>query len=137
MTRIDLHPLGVAEAKRLIFTATEDAPLDPQLVERLANQANGRPLFLIELLQSTASHRVAGRDPAIGGGDDRRPHRHPSAIRQDHPPQTGGLGSGFSIEHTSAVIAEHEANARAQTPLRRLSEFCQSTTPDGSTSSTP
>ena len=52
VTRVELHPLGLDEARNLIFSATEEAPLPPQQVELLARQADGNPLFLVELLQA-------------------------------------------------------------------------------------
>ena len=52
VTRVELHPLGFDEAKNLIFSATEDAPISQEQVEMLARQADGNPLFLVELLQA-------------------------------------------------------------------------------------
>ena len=52
VARVELHPLGLDEARNLIFSATEEAPLPPQQVELLARQADGNPLFLVELLQA-------------------------------------------------------------------------------------
>ena len=80
VTRVELHPLGLDEARSLIFSATEEAPLPPQQVELLARQADGSPLFLSRVAAGPTAQRVARGDPAVRGGDDRGPYRHLAAL---------------------------------------------------------
>jgi tetratricopeptide (TPR) repeat protein len=49
--RITLHPLLVAEARRLAELVTSAAPLRPHDIERIVAQAGGNPLFLEEILR--------------------------------------------------------------------------------------
>jgi class 3 adenylate cyclase/tetratricopeptide (TPR) repeat protein len=49
--RIALHPLLVAEARRLAELVTSAAPLRPHDIERMVAQAGGNPLFLEEILR--------------------------------------------------------------------------------------
>jgi predicted ATPase len=49
--RIALHPLLVAEARRLAELVTNAAPLRPHDIERIVAQAGGNPLFLEEILR--------------------------------------------------------------------------------------
>jgi class 3 adenylate cyclase len=124
VTQVPLLPLGIEQAKDLIFNATEEFPLPPQLVDRLATQAQGRPLFLVELLQTL------GR----GGSLDEIPQSVEAMIsaRIDTLPQADRhllrrlsvLGAGFLLEHTAAVLGEAGNGGRAPTrTLRRLADF--------------
>ena len=49
--RIALHPLLLAEARRLAELVTSAAPLRPHDIERIVAQAGGNPLFLEEILR--------------------------------------------------------------------------------------
>ena len=49
--QVTLHPLLVAEARRLADAATSAAPLRPHDVERIVARAGGNPLFLEEILR--------------------------------------------------------------------------------------
>jgi class 3 adenylate cyclase/tetratricopeptide (TPR) repeat protein len=55
---LDLQPLGAEEAEALVHGATDEEPLQPHVVEALAQRAGGNPLFLAELL--TAARRSGG-----------------------------------------------------------------------------
>lgn len=122
--RIELEPLGIEQAKQLIFRATEEAPLPPQQVERLARQAEGRPLFLIELLQTLRRTGSLEEIPQsveamIAARIDTLPLADRNVLRR-----LAVLGSGFRIEHMSAVIGEDQTGPQWQTrQVRRLPEF--------------
>ncbi|HEY4584546.1 MAG TPA: adenylate/guanylate cyclase domain-containing protein, partial [Acidimicrobiia bacterium] len=124
VTTIPLLPLGFDQAKDLIHRATEDSPLPPQRVERLARQAQGRPLFLVELLQTLRSSGSLEEIPQsveamIAAHIDTLPLSDRKILRR-----LAVLGAGFSLEHTSAVLGEDETDSRWQTrTIRRLSEF--------------
>jgi class 3 adenylate cyclase/tetratricopeptide (TPR) repeat protein len=49
--RVALHPLLVAEARRLAELATSAAPLRPHDIDRIVARAGGNPLFLDEILR--------------------------------------------------------------------------------------
>ncbi|MGH9191694.1 MAG: AAA family ATPase, partial [Acidimicrobiales bacterium] len=49
--RVALHPLLVAEARRLAELATSAAPLRPHDIDRIVARAGGNPLFLEEILR--------------------------------------------------------------------------------------
>jgi class 3 adenylate cyclase/tetratricopeptide (TPR) repeat protein len=124
VTRIPLLPLDVEQAKDIIFNATEDSPLSPQLVERLAKQAQGRPLFLVELLQTLGRGGTLDEIPQsveamIAARIDTLPQADRTVLRR-----LAVLGSGFQLEHTAAVLAGGEGGAQSQTRMiRRLSDF--------------
>jgi class 3 adenylate cyclase/tetratricopeptide (TPR) repeat protein len=124
ITQIPLLPLGLEQAKELIFNATEDSPLPPQLVERLAKQAHGRPLFLVELLQTIGRGGSLDEIPQsveamIASRIDTLPLSDRNILRR-----LSVLGSGFQLEHTPAVLGDAESGQRAQTRMiRRLSDF--------------
>jgi predicted ATPase/class 3 adenylate cyclase len=124
VTQIPLLPLGIEQAKELIFNATEDSPLPPQLVERLAKQAHGRPLFLVELLQTIGRSGSLDEIPQsvesmIASRIDTLPASDRNILRR-----LSVLGSGFQLEHTPAVLGDAENAAPAQTRMiRRLADF--------------
>jgi class 3 adenylate cyclase/tetratricopeptide (TPR) repeat protein len=124
VSRIELEPLGIEQAKQLIFRATEEAPLPPQQVERLARQAEGRPLFLIELLQTLRRTGSLEEIPQsveamIAARIDTLPLADRNVLRR-----LAVLGAGFRIEHMSAVIGEESTDTQWQTRhVRRLHEF--------------
>jgi class 3 adenylate cyclase/tetratricopeptide (TPR) repeat protein len=121
LTRIQLEPLGIDEAKALIENATEDAPLLPHQIENLAARAEGSPLFLIELLQAlrrggdvdALPHSVEG---LIGARIDTLPSADRNVLRR-----VAVLGAGFRSEHTAAVLPD---GAQWQGKgMRRLRDF--------------
>ena len=124
VSRIELEPLGIEQAKQLIFRATEEAPLPPQQVERLARQAEGRPLFLIELLQTLRRTGSLEEIPQsveamIAARIDTLPLADRNVLRR-----LAVLGAGFRIEHMSAVTGEEPTDSQWQTRhVRRLHEF--------------
>lgn len=124
LTRIQLEPLGLDQAKALIESTTEDSPLLPQQVETLARRAEGSPLFLIELLQAlrrggnvdALPHSVEG---LIGARIDTLPSADRNLLRR-----MAVLGTGFRSEHTTAVLRELEHDTRWQAKaMRRLGDF--------------
>ncbi len=124
VTAIPLQPLGLEQAKTLIHKATEDSPLPPQQVERLAGQAQGRPLFLVELLQTL---RISGSlaeipqsvEAMIAARIDTLSPSDRSVLRR-----LSVLGSGFDVEHATAVLDDDAKSARWRNrALRRLSGF--------------
>ena len=124
VTRMTLEPLGFEQAKALIHRATEDSPLPPKQVERLALQAQGRPLFLIELLQTLRSSGSLDEVPQsveamIAARIDTLPLSDRNILRR-----VSVLGAGFSLEHTEAVLGDDEEDPgwRIRT-IRRLSDF--------------
>lgn len=124
VAQIPLSPLGLEQAKELIFNATEDSPLPPKQVEELARQAQGRPLFLVELLQTL--HRGGSLDEIpqsveamIAARIDTLPLADRTILRR-----LSVLGAGFQLEHSPAVLNEEEGGSRGQTRMiRRLSDF--------------
>ena len=124
VTPIELHPLSIDQAKNLIFSATEDSPLPPQQVERLARQAQGRPLFLVELLQTLRTSGSLEEIPQsveamIAARIDTLPIADRNILRR-----VSVLGAGFNLEHTASVLDDGEKDTRWQTrTIRRLSDF--------------
>jgi len=124
VSRVELEPLGLEQSKQLIFHATEEAPLPPQQVERLARQADGRPLFLIELLQTLRRTGSLEEIPQsveamIAARIDTLPMADRYVLRR-----LAVFGAGFRIEHMSAVIGEDHTDPQWQTrQVRRLLEF--------------
>jgi class 3 adenylate cyclase/tetratricopeptide (TPR) repeat protein len=124
VTTIQLHPLGVEQAKDLIYRATEASPLPPQQVERLARQAQGRPLFLIELLQTLRSSGSLDEIPQsvealIAARIDTLPLSDRNILRR-----VSVLGAGFNLEHIPAVLGEEEQDPHRQTrAIKKLSDF--------------
>jgi predicted ATPase/class 3 adenylate cyclase len=124
VNQVPLLPLGIEQAKELIFNATEDSPLPPQLVERLAKQAHGRPLFLVELLQTIRRGGSLDEIPQsveamIASRIDTLPSSDRNVLRR-----LSVLGAGFQLEHASAVLGDAVHHERAQTRMiRRLSDF--------------
>ncbi len=124
VTTIPLEPLGLEQAKALIHRATEESPLPPQQVERLARQAQGRPLFLVELLQTLRSSGSLEEIPQsveamIAARIDTLPLSDRNILRR-----VSVLGAGFKIEHTSAVLGTEEKDPRQKTrTIKRLSDF--------------
>jgi class 3 adenylate cyclase/tetratricopeptide (TPR) repeat protein len=124
VTSIGLGPLGVDEAKRLIIGATEDMPLPSDQLERLAEQAQGRPLFLVELLQNLRQRGSLEEIPQsvealIGARIDTLPLTERNILRR-----LSVLGPGFNIEHSSAVLPEEADDQHQRTRLiKGLSEF--------------
>lgn len=124
VTHLELAPLTLDQARQMIVEASADTPLLPHQVELLAARADGRPLFLLELLQAlrdgsdveTMPHSVEG---LIGARIDQlpRPDRH--LLRR-----LSVLGTGFQLEHTTSILSEQEKGDGWQTrALRRLNEF--------------
>ena len=104
VTRVELHPLGLDEARNLIFSATEEAPLPPQQVELLARQADGNPLFLVELLQALRHSGSLEEIPQsveamIAARIDTLPLSDRNLLRR-----LSVLGNGFEMEQVSAVL---------------------------------
>ena len=124
VTRIELHPLGLDEAKNLIFTATEDAPISQEQVEMLARQADGNPLFLIELLQALRHTGSLEEIPQsveamIATRIDTLPQSDRNVLRR-----LSVLGTGFRLETVSAVLGEEgESSQDHPHSVERLSEF--------------
>jgi class 3 adenylate cyclase/tetratricopeptide (TPR) repeat protein len=124
VTRIELHPLGLDEAKDLIFTATEDAPISQEQVEALARQADGNPLFLIELLQALRHTGSLEEIPQsveamIATRIDTLPQSDRNVLRR-----LSVLGSGFRLEQVSAVLGEEgESTQDHSRSVERLSDF--------------
>ncbi|CAN5867441.1 hypothetical protein BH23ACT5_BH23ACT5_04960 [soil metagenome] len=121
---IDLLPLSLEEAKKLIVNATQAWPLLPRQVDLLAQRAEGRPLFLLELLAALRQggdiealpHSVEG---LIASRIDRLPPRDRNLLRR-----LAVLGAGFRLEYTEAVLRDEEQRPGYRTPaLRRLGEF--------------
>jgi class 3 adenylate cyclase/tetratricopeptide (TPR) repeat protein len=124
VTRVELHPLGIDDAKSLIFSATQEAPLPPQQVELLARQADGRPLFLIELLQALRRGGSLEEIPQsveamIAARIDTLPLSDRTLLRR-----LSVLGDGFQIEQVSAVLGEDgEIQLDHSRSVERLSGF--------------
>jgi predicted ATPase len=124
VTRIELHPLGLDEAKDLIFTATEDAPLSQEQVEMLARQADGNPLFLIELLQALRHTGSLEEIPQsveamIATRIDTLPQSDRNVLRR-----LSVLGTGFRLEQVSAVLGEEGESPQDHShSVERLSDF--------------
>ena len=124
VARIELEPLGIEQAKQLIFRATEEAPLPPQQVERLAAQADGHPLFLIELLQTLRRTGSLEEIPQsveamIAARIDTLPLADRNVLRR-----LAVLGAGFRVEHLPVVIGEDQTDPHWQSrQVRRLPEF--------------
>src|SRR5690606_506581 len=122
VTRFDLGPLTVEDARRFIVNATQDSPLLPRQVELLAERAEGRPLFLLEMLDAVQRggdvealpHSVEG---LIGARIDRLPPQDRNLLRR-----LAVLGAGFRLEYTAAVLREEE-HERRRSALRRLEEY--------------
>jgi len=124
VTRVELHPLGLDDARNLIFSATEEAPLPPQQVEQLARQADGNPLFLIELLQALRHSGSLEEIPQsveamIAARIDTLPLSDRNLLRR-----LSVLGNGFELEQVSAVLGMDGEIPQDQTrSLQRLSDF--------------
>ncbi len=124
VTRVELHPLGLDDAKNLIFSATEEAPLPPQQVELLARQADGSPLFLIELLQALRRSGSLEEIPQsveamIAARIDTLPLSDRNLLRR-----LSVLGNGFQLEQVSAVLGMNGEIPQDHTrSVRRLSGF--------------
>ena len=123
-TRIELHPLGLDDARNLIFNATEEAPLPPQQVELLARQADGNPLFLVELLQALRHRGSLEEIPQsveamIAARIDTLPLSDRNLLRR-----LSVLGTGFEMEQMSAVLGmDGEVPQGRAGSLERLSGF--------------
>jgi class 3 adenylate cyclase/tetratricopeptide (TPR) repeat protein len=124
VTKIELHPLGLDEAKDLIFTATEDAPISQEQVEALARQADGNPLFLVELLQALRRTGSLEEIPQsveamIATRIDTLPQSDRSVLRR-----LSVLGAGFRLEQVSAVFGEEGGSPQDHSDsVKRLSDF--------------
>ncbi|HWL49421.1 MAG TPA: adenylate/guanylate cyclase domain-containing protein [Acidimicrobiia bacterium] len=124
VTRIELHPLGLDEAKDLIFIATEDAPLSQEQVEMLARQADGNPLFLIELLQALRHTGSLEEIPQsveamIATRIDTLPQSDRNVLRR-----LSVLGTGFRLEQVSAVLGDEGDSPQDHShSVERLSAF--------------
>jgi class 3 adenylate cyclase/tetratricopeptide (TPR) repeat protein len=124
VTRVELHPLGLDEARNLIFSATEEAPLPPQQVELLARQADGNPLFLVELLQALRHSGSLEEIPQsveamIAARIDTLPLSDRNLLRR-----LSVLGTGFQLEQVSAVLGiDGEIPLDHSRSVRRLSGF--------------
>ena len=123
-TPIELHPLGIEQAKDLIYRATEASPLPTQQVERLARQAQGRPLFLVELLQTLRTSGSLEAIPQsveamIAARIDTLPLADRNILRR-----VSVLGAGFNLEHTASVLDGDVEDPRWQArTIRKLSDF--------------
>ena len=124
VTRIELQPLGLDETKDLIFTATEDAPISQEQVEALARQADGNPLFLIELLHAL---RHAGSleeipqsvEAMVASRIDTLPQSDRNVLRR-----LSVLGTGFRLEQVPAVLDDEDEDPRDHShSVERLSNF--------------
>jgi predicted ATPase/class 3 adenylate cyclase len=124
VTRIELQPLGLDEAKDLIFAATEDAPLTQEQVDALARQADGNPLFLTELLQTLRHTGSLDEIPQsleamIATRIDALPQSDRNVLRR-----LSVLGTGFRLEQVSAVLGgEDETTQDHSDSVERLSGF--------------
>lgn len=124
VTTIELRPLGFDQARALIHQATEESPLPPQQVDRLARQAEGRPLFLVELLQTLRTRGSLDEIPQsveamIAARIDTLPLADRNVLRR-----LSVLGAGFNLGHAAAVLPEEDKSANRGTRLvKRLSEF--------------
>lgn len=122
VARFDLGPLTLEDARRFIINATHESPLLPNQVDLLAERAEGRPLFLLEMLDAvqrggdveSLPHSVEG---LIGARIDRLPPQDRHLLRR-----LAVLGAGFRLEYTAAVLNDEE-NERRRAALRRLEEF--------------
>jgi class 3 adenylate cyclase/tetratricopeptide (TPR) repeat protein len=124
VTRVELNPLGLDEARNLIFSATEEAPLPPQQVELLARQADGNPLFLVELLQALRHSGSLEEIPQsveamIAARIDTLPLSDRTLLRR-----LSVLGTGFQLEQVAAVLGiDGEIPLDHSRSVRRLSGF--------------
>ena len=124
VSRIALRPLGTDQAKELIYRATEDDPLPPHQVERLAQEADGSPLFLIELLQALRSGGPVEEIPLsveamIAARIDTLPSTDRNVLRR-----LAVLGAGFLLEHAPVVTGEDPKDPQRHIQqIRRLSGF--------------
>ncbi len=124
VSRIELDPLGLDEARDLIFAATESAPISQEQADALARQANGNPFFLIELLQGSPLHRVAHGDPTECGGDRRDPNRLTATVRSERASPT--LGARQAVSPRSGLSGTGEEGEDPQDhshAVERLSDF--------------
>lgn len=128
--RFDLGPLDLDQAKRLIRNATEDSPLLPHQLDLLASRAEGRPLFLLELLEALKSGDDVEALPRsveglIATRIDRLKPRDRNLLRR-----VAVLGSGFWVEFLPAVLREDEKQPRwQQRAVQRLGDFLLSARP--------
>lgn len=123
VAHLELHALGLTQAKELLLAATASSPLLTSEVDTLVARAGGSPLFLLELLS------VSGGDAAV----DQLPHSVEGLIaaRVDKLPpddrnllrRLAVLGAGFRVEHTAAVLGAADDGRGQMTTLRRLREF--------------
>jgi class 3 adenylate cyclase len=120
--RLDLGPLSFDDARRFIIDATRDAPLLPRHIDLLAERAEGRPLFLLEMIEEVRSGGDIETLPSsveglIGSRIDRLAPPDRNLLRR-----LAVLGTGFRLEYTGAVLREGEVETRKQY-LKRLGEF--------------
>ena len=54
LVRLEPKPLGESEARALANAATEQRPLPPQIVDRIAERSGGNPQFLLDLVDAAA-----------------------------------------------------------------------------------
>lgn len=124
VTRIELPPLDLAQAKELIQRATAGAPLLSSQVDALAARADGSPLFLLELLQvlragAGVDYLPQSIEGLIAARIDRLPPADRNLLRR-----LAVLGAGFRKEHIPAVLGSSAAEpGRQMTTLRRLGGF--------------
>ncbi len=127
--RIELGPLGLADAERLLAEAMDASPLPPHKVAAVRERAGGNPLFLRELV----AHVSTGGDPdalpssvegAIAARIDALPRTDRTRLRA-----AAVLGQVAARDTLCNVLAERDAGiAAGQDPFATLGEFLA---PDG------
>lgn len=124
VTRIELAPLDLAQAKDLLQRATTGTPLLPSQVDLLAERADGNPLFLLEMLHALRGGAAVDYLPQsveglIAARIDTLPPSDRNLLRR-----LAVLGAGFRQEHTPAVLGGSDDDAaRLTRTLHRLGDF--------------
>jgi predicted ATPase len=124
VTRLELPPLDLADARELIQRATAGTPLLSSQVDALAARAEGSPLFLLELLHALRGGQAVDYLPQsveglIAARIDRLPPGDRNVLRR-----LAVLGAGFREEHVPTVLGGSDDDTRGQvTTLRRLGDF--------------
>lgn len=116
---VELEPLGVDAAARLVTAARVDDPLPKHTVEAVVERADGNPLFLLELLAALElNHELAALPDSVEGLLSARIDRlaPPDRTVLRH---LAVLGSWFREEYVGAVLPESTDSSS----LARLEEF--------------
>jgi class 3 adenylate cyclase/tetratricopeptide (TPR) repeat protein len=121
---IELGPLTEEASKTLINEASASSPLLPYQVDQLTTRGEGRPMFLLELLEALQRGGDVEKLPSSVEGLVRaRIDQLPGADRHLLR-RLSVLGAGFLLEHTTAVLTEREQDRRRQIlAIRRLRDF--------------